>query len=161
MKLNARVVIHESFQISIFLKGMFALAEIVGAGLVFFFKPDRLVTLIYKVTAKEYYFDPHDWISNQLIDFAQSYSVHAQMFGFLYLLSHGIIKIFLVVNLWRRKLWAYPLALVVFILFIVYQIYRYSFTHSTTLIWLSGLDLVVIVLTLLEYNQIKKHSDMM
>jgi len=35
----------------------------------------------------------------------------AEQFASWYLLSHGVIKIFLVIGLLRRKLWAYPTAM--------------------------------------------------
>jgi len=40
-------------------------------------------------------------------------------------------------------------------LFLVYQIYRYSHTHSVWLLALSILDLFVIVLTWLEYQRLR------
>ena len=48
------------------------------------------------------------------------------MFAAIYLLSHGVIKVVLVASLFRELLWAYPAAIVVFTLFIVYQLYPYA-----------------------------------
>lgn len=42
-----------------------------------------------------------------------------------------------------------------FSLFIVYQLYRYTFTHSLLLILITILDVFVIALTLLEYRRLR------
>ena len=44
------------------------------------------------------------------------------------------MKVALVIGLLRNKFWAYPASLVTMGLFIVYRLYRYSFTHGIGLI---------------------------
>ena len=78
------------------------------------------------------------------------------MFAAVYLLGHGVIKLWLIIGLLREKLWYYPTALVVFGLFIVYQLYRYSFTHSIWLLLITIVDLVVIGLTWHEYRYLRR-----
>jgi uncharacterized membrane protein len=56
----------------------------------------------------------------------------------------------------KQKLWAYPSAVIVFGAFIVYQLYRFTLTHSIGLIALSLFDLVVIWLIHLEYRALKR-----
>ena len=56
------------------------------------------------------------------------------------------------VGLIREKLWAFPTALVVFGLFILYQMYRVAHTHSFTLALLIAIDLVVCYLIWREYG---------
>ena len=58
-----------------------------------------------------------------------------------------MVKVVLVWALLRRYLWAYPIGIAAFSLFLVYQLYRYSHTHSTWLLVLSLLDVAVVVLT--------------
>jgi uncharacterized membrane protein len=45
----------------------------------------------------------------------------------------------------------------VFTAFIVYQLYRYSYTHDLGLILLSILDAFVILLAIHEYRLLRKH----
>ncbi|HJU71099.1 MAG TPA: DUF2127 domain-containing protein [Paucimonas sp.] len=45
-------------------------------------------------------------------------------------------------GLWRKKRGCYPAAITVFGLFILYQAYRYGFTHSLSLLPITALDLV-------------------
>jgi uncharacterized membrane protein len=70
-------------------------------------------------------------------------------------LSHGVVKLWLIIGLLRQKLWYYPLAAAVFGLFIVYQLYRYSFTNSLWLLVLSAVDVAVIALTWHEYRYLR------
>jgi uncharacterized membrane protein len=93
--------------------------------------------VIALLTQDELREDPRDLIANYLLAAAQRLSLASEHFAALYLLSHGVIKILLVVGLLSRKLWVDPIAVVVFAAFIVYQLYRYSFTHAIGLIALS------------------------
>lgn len=70
----------------------------------------------------------------------------------IYLLVHGVVKLALVWALLARLLFAYPLSIVIFAGFIIYQLYRYTFTHGIGLLALSALDIVVIGLIWLEYR---------
>ena len=71
----------------------------------------------------------------------------------MYLLSHGAVKVVLVIALLMNKLWAYPLMITVLAIFIVYQVYRFSHSHSVSMILLTVFDVVVISLTWIEYQQ--------
>ena len=92
-----------------------------------------------------------------MLAWAQSFSVQTQHFYAFYLLSHGIVKLALVVGLLMGRLWAYPASLAVMTLFIAYQLYRFTFTHSPGLIVLTVFDLVVIALIWHEYRLIRHH----
>ena len=55
-----------------------------------------------------------------------------------------LFRSFLVEALLRGRLWAYPTAIVFFVFFMVYQMYRYYLEPSIGMILLSILDLIVI-----------------
>jgi uncharacterized membrane protein len=101
--------------------------------------------------------DPKDFVATHLLAFAQNFSIEMKQFYAFYLLSHGVIKLLLVIGLLRNKLWSYPASLVVFGLFIVYQLYRFSYTHEAGLIVLTVLDIVVIGLIWHEYGVMRRH----
>lgn len=148
-------IVHISFEIGLFLKGIHGLTEIVGGALMFFLTPNRLNLLTRFLTRHELLEDPRDLAANFLLNLSSSFSIGAQHFAVFYLMSHGIIKCILILLLWRRKLWAYPLTIISFILFIAYQVYRYMLTQSVFLILLTAFDTVMIALTDLEYKRIK------
>ena len=54
-----------------------------------------------------------------------------------------------------EKLWYYPAAIVVFALFIVYQLHRFSFSHSVGLLLITLVDVVVIALACHEYKYLR------
>ncbi len=155
MSWNPRTIIHDSFEVGIFIKGVDGVLQIVGAIGVGLIKPRHISDWIGFLTTHELSTDPHDWLANHLSHFAQTYTVHGQWFAAIYLITHGIVKIFLVYNLVKRKLWAYPVALLAFIAFGIYQTYRYVLTGSLAMLILTILDIAVIILTWLEYRQLK------
>lgn len=150
--------IHLVFEVSLLVKGVFALLEI-GGGLLAYFVPKQLLLgLVAILTERELAEDPRDLVANYLLHAAQNLSVGTQTFAAAYLLSHGAIKLWLVIGLLRKRLWYYPTALVVFWLFVGYQLYRFSFTRSAFLLLLTAVDLVVIALTWHEYRYLKRRT---
>jgi uncharacterized membrane protein len=148
--------IHLVFDVTLWLKGAFAFSEIL-AGLAAYFVPQEfLVDLVYWVTTDEFGETRHDIISNLLLHGVEHLSVGAKTFAALYLLAHGVVKLWLIVGLLRQRLWYYPVSLIVFALFIVYQLYRYTFTHSIFLLFLTAVDIVVIVLTWHEWRFLQR-----
>jgi len=140
------------FRISVALKGLDALAEIVSGLALLIIKPEFFLRLISLLTQDELEEDPRDFIAHQVQNLASHISIGAQHFAAFYLLANGVVKIGLVGGLLKDKLWAYPWAIVVFGAFILYQLYRFTFTHSLGLIALSAFDAAVIWLIWLEYR---------
>lgn len=154
--LSKRTWLHDSFEIMLFIKGLDGLFEVLGGLLIIFFSPARLSRVLVFLTQHELAEDPNDLFVNFLMKTSHAFSVSAQHFAVFYLLSHGIVKLILVQLLWMKKLWAYPLMIVFLLLFIVYQIYRYSYSHSSWLIILTVFDLIMIWLTWIEYRRIRQ-----
>lgn len=150
--------VHRAFLVGIILKGLNGLLEIAGGTLAYFTSPAAIRAFVANITRHELLEDPHDFVATHLLRLAAHFSASTKLFLTLYLLSHGIVKLLLVISLWRRRLWAYPAAIVVFALFIIYQLYRYNITHAFSLVLLTLLDLVVIVLTVLEYRNVKRDA---
>ena len=147
--------IHLAFEISLFLKGLFALGQIIGGVAAFFVTKELLVKAVSVLTQEELLEDPRDLLANFLLHSAQNLSISTQHFMALYLLAHGSVKLWLIIGLLREKLWYYPTAIVVFGLFIVYQLYRFTFTHSMWLMLVTAIDVIVIALTWHEYKYLR------
>jgi uncharacterized membrane protein len=166
MNLIANEKIQLAFWVSLSLKAIFAVSEIIGGFLAYiltlsqylmvsFVSRDFLLNLVTSLTREELSEDPRDFIANNLLHLAQYSSVSSLRFTALYLVSHGVVKLWLIIGLFRKKLWYYPVAMVVFGLFILYQLYRYSFTHSYWLIFISVVDAIVIWFTWVEYGYLR------
>jgi len=148
--------LHLMFEGSLVVKGIFALLEIIGGVLAYFITQQFLLNLVLAVTREELTEDPRDFIANHIVRSAQQFSIGSQQFISFYLLSHGIIKLFLIVGLLRKKLWCYPVSIIVFILFIAYQLFRFTITHSLWLLIITAFDIAVIALTWHEYRHLKR-----
>ena len=150
--------IHLFFEVSLLLKGAFALFEVAGGVLAYVVPQNFLFSIVTTLTQRELAEDPRDLLANYLMHAVQHLSVGTREFAAAYLLSHGAIKLWLIVGLLRERLWYYPTAIVVFGLFIAYQLYRFSFTHSLFLLFLTALDVVVIALTYHEYKYLRRRK---
>jgi uncharacterized membrane protein len=144
------------FRLSISLKGAHAALEICGGLALLFTKPDAVLRIVALVTQDELVEDPNDPVANYALHVAQALTPRIEQFAAWYLLSHGVVKLLLVSALLRTKLWAYPVSMIVFGLFIGYQVYRYTFTHSPLLLALSVFDGLVIWLIWLEYQALRR-----
>jgi uncharacterized membrane protein len=147
--------VHVLFDVGIIGKGIDGLLETIGGTLLLFVRPEQIGRVVRLLTQHELSEDPNDVIAGHLLHAAQHLSADVQIFGAIYLLTHGIIKVGLVAALLRRQFWAYPSAILAFLLFLVYQLYRYSHTHATWLLALSVVDVFVIVITWLEYRRLR------
>ena len=152
---------HVAFVISLAFKGVFSLAEIATGMFAYFVTQRFLLDLVQVITQTELTEDPRDFVAHYLLQAAQGLSVSGQRFTALYLLSHGVVKLWLIIGLWQKKLGYYPAAIAVFSLFILYQLYRYSFTHSLTLLFITALDVAVIGLTWFEYLHLRRIIDVL
>lgn len=149
---------HKLFQASVLLKGAHALLECTGGLALAFIGSNTIVRLVERVTQDELIEDRHDFVATHLLSWVEGFSVQTQHFYAFYLLSHGIVKLLLVVALLRNKLWAYPASLVVMGLFIAYQLYRFSYTHGPGLLVLTVFDIAVIGLIWHEYRFVRQRS---
>ena len=140
---NSGKGLHRFFELAIFVKGIDGVLETVG-GLVLLFVPlHRLDSLVRWLLAHELSSEPHDWIAKATAHLLDSLSLDTKLFASVYLIGHGLVKIFLVYALWREKLWAFPIALWFIALFVVYQLYRYTHTHSIALLIFALVDVGV------------------
>jgi uncharacterized membrane protein len=148
-------LVHLLFDISVIAKGIDGVLEIIGGALLFAVNPVQLNHIVRLLTQHELTEDPHDLVAGYLLHAAKHLSAGVQIFGAVYLLGHGVIKVGLVAALLRRQLWAYPAAMLAFLLFLIYQLYRYSHAHALWLLALSAVDVFIIVITWFEYRRLR------
>ena len=149
--------IHQAFEIGVLLKGAHALVECLAGLTIALVGTGTIKNWVNNLTQEELIEDPNDFVATHLHAMVQGYSLGTKHFYAFYLLSHGIVKLFLVAGLLRNKLWSYPASLVVLGLFIAYQVYRFSFTHGLGLMLLTLFDILVIGLIWQEYLLVRRH----
>jgi uncharacterized membrane protein len=150
--------VHRLFAASVLIKGMDGVLETIGGILFMFVDPKALSSLVISFTTHELSEDPDNWFATTLRHLVHNLSSDTKLFVSVYLVAHGLIKIFLVAGLLREKLWAYPAALWFLGIFLLYQFYQFSHTHSLGLLALSAFDLFVASLVWLEYRSRKQHG---
>ncbi len=149
--------IHQIFEVSVLLKGAHALIECLGGIVLALVSTGNIANFVNAITQDELIEDPNDFVATHLLAMAQDFSIQTKNFYAFYLLSHGIVKLLLVVGLLRNKLWSYPASLIVLGLFAVYQLYRFTYTHGFGLIVLTIFDVIVMILIWHEYGLMRRH----
>ncbi len=146
-------LLDRTFEVAIILKGLDGLLEVFGGLLLLAITPATINRIIAALTEHELSEDPHDFIATHLLNTAHGLTKSAVLFGSLYLLAHGVVKIVLVVALLQNRLWAYPWMIVFLLIFIFYQAYRIALVPSVGLAALTVFDVFVVWLTYREYQR--------
>ena len=151
--------LHAVFQVSLAAKAAFALIEIVSGVAAYVVLQTALLRLVGRIAHEEVIEGRRDFLTHYLFEWAQGFSISARHFTAMYLLAHGVIKVWLIIGLFRGKTSYYPVAIAVFGGFIVYQLYRFHFTHSIWLIVMTVIDALVIGLTAYEYAHLPQRAN--
>ena len=152
-------ILHKVFQIGLILKGANAIIELAGGAVLLYFPTGAIRDLVSRVFASIPILSTNSLVKNLVIAFNNHLTPDGQAFGAWYLLSHGIIKIMVVICLLRGWFWAYPVGIVVFIGFMVFQTWEYFIgSHSWMFLALDAFDAFLIWLTILEWRHFKMTS---
>lgn len=157
MKLfHAKTGLDKAFEIGLLFKGIDGLIETVGGIILLFVRPQQVTSLVHALTNKTLTQDPDDFIATHLVHFAKGFTEGAAVFAALYLLAHGIVKLVLVFEILRERLWAYPGLIVVTSGFIVYQVVHIIIKPTFSFVALTIFDAVIVWLTVVEYGRQKE-----
>jgi len=149
-------LLDKAYEIGIIVKGIDGILELVGGLLVLTLTPGAVNGISHLLTQHELQEDPHDLIATHILKLGQHLAHGHNYFAAAFLLTHGAVKVFLVACLLLNKLWAYPWALAVLSLFLIYQLYQMA-THPTlSMGFLSVLDAVIIWLIYREWKQVRQ-----
>lgn len=144
------------FRILLILKGLDGVLELVGGVLLLLVTPRQIAGLTQLLTQHELSQDPHDFLATHLQAATGHLSGGATLFGALYLLLHGVVKVVLVWAVLKDQIWAYPWMIAFLLAFIVYQTYRLAITVTLGLLLLTLFDILVTVMTVREYRRLRR-----
>ncbi len=153
MREPAHRLTHLFFVAGVALKGFFGVLDTLGGLL--FFSTSAVTNLIRVLVQHELGEDPTDFFASRIYEALPSFSVHTQLFVAWYFLIHGVLNLILVISLLRKKLWAYPAYMVVLCFFALYQLYRFTHTHSLTLLLVTLFDVTIIWFIWREYKFVR------
>ena len=156
MKILTQKYWHELFELGVLLKGINGIWETTSGLLFLFLSKETLQNWLFVVTRNELLEDPHDYLINFLTQIFQNVSHGARLFAAVYLVVHGLLNIFLAIQLRRNRHWAYLVTIGFTLLFLVYQIYRISVHHSVLLMVITLFDIIFVGLAWHEYKHYKK-----
>jgi len=152
-------ILHQIFRIGILLKGLNAFCEVVGGIALLYFSTSAIQEWITRLVTPILGKHPDSFLANLGLTFSSSITPKGQAFAAWYLLSHGIIKLMVVFCLVRGWFWAYPVAIVVFVGFMIFQTWEYVMgSHSWTYIALDIFDGFIIWLTVNEWRHARHHA---
>lgn len=114
--------------------------------------------VFYRLMSHEIIEDPSDLLISVVYPLIQEHSFTITYFIAAYLLFWGFIDVFFSIQLLRHKLWAFPVSIVLITLFVLYEIYRFTHTHSLFLLGVIVIDVVIIFLTYREYRRLQQNT---
>ena len=151
-------LLHWLFRIGVVFKGLDGLMEVSGGFLFLFFSLDTMSDFVYRITRGLLQYDPDNPVAHSLRHTFNQMSTGGKVFVAIYLLGHGAIKLLLVVGLLREKRWVFPVACVVLLAFIGFQIYHLCGHFFFGLVLFTVWDMIIVALVWHEYQSLKKIS---
>jgi uncharacterized membrane protein len=148
-------LLHYLFEIGITLKFVNGLFESI-AGVALLLTPRESLSRFAAALLTNPLLGGRGVVAHSLLRAARHLSADAQLFVSIYFLVHGAVKVGLVIALWLERRWAYPLAGVVLLLFTVYQVYLFVVSGSLLQLFLTVLDVVILLLLWYEYRWIHR-----
>ena len=142
--------LHILFEASALLKGIAAVSEII-LGILFITLSSQTVNkVIFFIFGDELTEQPRDPIWNFLLHGFNGVTADIQHFWAFLFIAHGIVVMFLITGLIKKKFWIYPIAAIIFSCLLIYQIIHIIFAPSLLLTVLSAFDTLFIWLIVQE-----------
>ncbi|HSW36817.1 MAG TPA: DUF2127 domain-containing protein [Candidatus Saccharimonadales bacterium] len=153
---HPKSLLDKTYEIGIIIKGVDGVLELVGGVLVLALSPNAINGLTRFLTQNALQENPHNFIANYLAKLGHQLAGGRNLFAAAFLLTHGLVKVVLVTCLLLNKLWAYPWALVVLTLFLVYQVYLLVTSPTFGMAFLTVLDVIIIWLVWREWQKVRQ-----
>ncbi|MCE0764677.1 DUF2127 domain-containing protein [Pseudonocardia kujensis] len=144
------------FKLALLVKGIDGAAELIGAIVLVVVSGAAVHRIVAEVLAHDLLGPADGTLARHFVAGTSEFVSGDRTFAVLYLALHGVVKLALVVALLRRWLPAYPVAVVVLLVFVVYEIIRAVHTGSVLLPFLAALDLAITALVIREYRMLRR-----
>ena len=136
----------ELFDIGLLLKAAGGAIEIAGSFLVLFMPRAIVARIADLVTQGELTGDSDDFVGTHLRELAHQYAVHAHYLLASFLFLDGVLKIALVILVFKRYRYAFPIFIGGIALLAMYEAYRGVRTNNLFLDAIVVLDILLIML---------------
>ncbi len=145
-------LIRRVFRISLVLKAVHSVIELIAGVALYAASGEAILRAARALTRHELLEHPEDLVARTLLRAAESLAIDQKAMATVYLLSHGLVEIFLVVMILLNRIWAYPLYMAALGLLILYQCYQLTLDFWLWLALLTLWDVVVVYLTWHEFR---------
>ena len=153
---HPKTLLDKAYEIGILIKGIDGILELLGGALVLLLNPHTVTSITNFLTQDALQENPHNIIATHVLKLGNHLAGGHNLFAAAFLLTHGLVKVVLVTCLLLNKLWAYPWALGVLGLFLVYQTYLLVTKPTFGMAFLTILDIVIIGLIYREWQQVRR-----
>lgn len=114
-----------------------------------------LADIVQNIMGHEIAEDPSDTLFTFINYFLNIHPVHITYFLAGYVFFWGFIDIVLSISLLKHKPWAFPLTLWLIGLFVCYELFRFTHTHSLVLLGVIGVDIIIMWLIYRESRKLQ------
>ena len=153
------------YRVGVMIKGLDGLVEF-ATGILLLFAPGTVHMMLSYIIGTAHHHEGHTahFIAEHVARVDSDIARSGLTFLIIFLISHGAIKLILVYCLLRRVVWAYPYAVSVLVLFLLYQLYVLMRDPLSLGMWLfTILDVIIIWLVWGEWRDLRErtasHSD--
>ena len=155
---HPKTLLDKTYEVGIIIKGIDGTLELIGGILVLVLSPGTILSITNFFTQDALQENPHNFLANHLSEAGNHLASGQTTFAALFLLTHGLVKVVLVTCLLLNKFWAYPWALVVLTLFLVYQTYLLVTKTTFGMAFLTVLDVIIIYLVYREWQKVRSEQ---
>ena len=149
---TARWRLHTALEISLALKGLMALAEVVSGTALMAVGTGSVARFVDWMVSNEITSDPTDMIGVAAHHIASSLSLDTHNFFAWYLITQGMVKLLTIIALSRGHRWFFPIGAAILSVFVGYQLIHIWMDFSGVLLVLTLFDIVVVTLVMREYQ---------
>ncbi len=145
------------FHVGMLIRILYSLARLVLAFVLLPLVGTPLTELFGRAVEKnKHLFDSQDFFLQSAVPFVEHHSAAFFVTYFLisYLIFWGVIDIILSISLLKHRLWAFPVSVYLITLFIIYEMFRFTHTHSLVLAYIIVFDFFLIWLIRREHKKL-------
>jgi len=144
------------FKVSVLLKALDSFIELIAGLLLLIISPHDIERITTSLTQHTLSVNPHNFLATTILHAGNNLAHNSRLYGGLYLLIHGVVKLAVIIGVLIQKLWAYPSLIIVLLAFIVYQLWNIIHKITLGMTLLTIFDIFIVVLTWFEWQKHKR-----
>jgi uncharacterized membrane protein len=149
-----RILEHKIVRLVIYFKGAIGILQALAGTILLLIGPNMISNMIETSLEKDVG-NPRSILHGILLKLSEISSLNIHLFIALFMIVHGLVFIAAVFALIHKRMWAFPTAGLLLLLFIIYQVYHLSRNFSFIMMILTSIDIIIFVLLSLEYRRLK------